>query len=65
MRNDIIIYFGSLITVTVTYFFLLMIYRKIYESKNTHISLKILMCVAAVAIMILIHSFHNSYVNFI
>ena len=47
MRNDIIIYFGSLITVTVTYFFLLMIYRKIYESKNTHISLKILMCVGS------------------
>ena len=53
MRNDIIIYFGSLITVTVTYFFLLMIYRKIYESKNTHISLKILMCVAAVALSLI------------
>lgn len=65
MKNNIIMYFGSLITVTTTYLFLLMIYRKIYERKKVHILFKIIICISAIVAMILIHSFHNSYINFI
>lgn len=65
MKNSIIMNLGSLITVAVTYFFLLLIYKKIYESKKIHLLLKIMICVSAVAIMILIHSIHNSYINFV
>lgn len=65
MKNSIIMNLGSLITVAITYFFLLLIYKKIYESKKIHLFLKITMCISAVAAMILIHSIHNSYINFV
>lgn len=64
MSDNILKIICSLFTASVSYFFLLMLCGKIYESRRG-VFIKTLSCAVAIVIMQLIHIFQNSYLNFL
>lgn len=64
MSDNILKIICSLFTASVSYFFLLMLCGKIYESRRG-VFIKTLSCAVAIVIMQFIHLFHNSYLNFL